>query len=90
MKAIWKYPLETTDEQIVTVPNGRIRVLTVQVQHDIPCLWIEVEAGPPLVKKLKILIYGTGHPIFESDELKYVGSYQLQEGALMFHVYFKE
>ncbi len=37
MKSIWKFTLETTDEQVVTIP-GDAEILCVQQQFDEPQL----------------------------------------------------
>ena len=80
---IWKYELKTTDEQSLDLPIGG-KILTVQVQYEIPCIWVLVD---PREKKEKrhIKIFGTGHPI-EGGNMRYIGTYQLQKGSLVFHV----
>jgi hypothetical protein len=82
-RAVWKFPIETTYEQVVQMPPD-VKLLTVQVQYGKPCLWAEVEEHDHKVNRL-IYIHGTGHP-FTHDGI-YVGSYHLADGALVFHVY---
>ena len=85
MESIFKYQLETTDEQIVEMPLGA-EVLTVQVQNGTPCIWARV--NPDYAKlQYRFRIFGTGHPIEDDFVGKYVGTYQLQNGALIFHVW---
>ena len=84
MKTIFKYPLSTTDEQVIDMPADA-EILCVQVQRDVPCVWARVTDGP-CCKPVKILVFGTGHPI-EQNPGRYVGTYQLHGGAVVFHVY---
>lgn len=83
---IWKYPLETTDHQTVIMPNNA-EILTVGVQFGKPCLWVKVEQTNSQ-ETINIATYGTGHLIAKEDEkLDYIGTYQLHEGQLIFHVF---
>jgi hypothetical protein len=85
MKTIYKYAIPTTDFQEVRMPRGA-EVLCVQMQHDIPCVWALVDREEPLVGRL-FSTYGTGHTINLEESAKYVGTYQLHGGALVFHVF---
>lgn len=82
-KAIWKYELKTADSQVVPMPSGA-RLLTVQTQHHQPCLWVEVDTSAGPAERL-IFIHGTGHPIEHNG--CYVGTYQMFDGDLIWHVY---
>lgn len=85
-RTIWKYPILTTDEQQVIAPKGA-RPLTVQMQGGKPCLWALVDptAAP---EPMRLRTFGTGHPVGEeSAPAYYVGTYQLDGGALVFHVF---
>lgn len=83
MKSTWKYPLSITDRQIVSMPQGA-QILTVQVQHDTPCLWALVNSENPLQAR-GIQIFGTGHPASNAGE--YIGTFQVAGGSLVFHVF---
>lgn len=83
--AIWKFPIQTTDFQTIEMPQYAT-ILTVQTQFDMPCIWAEVNPEAPMAKRL-ILVYGTGHPMDDKEERKYIGTYQLQGGSLVFHVF---
>lgn len=82
---IWKYPLKVTDEQVIEIPlTGR--VLCVQAQNDKPCLWVLWDQADKLLpKKVRIHMYGTGHPI--SEVHNYVGTFQMLNGGLVYHVF---
>ena len=84
MRAIYKYPIETTDTQIVMLPK-QAKILTVQVQHGQPCLWAEVNTMLAF-ERVVIEVFGTGHPMPPGNR-EYIGTYQLYGGDLIFHVY---
>jgi len=85
-KVIWKYELNTTDVQKLGMPKGA-EILTVQTQFDKPCLWALV--NPDAEKETRgFMTYGTGHTIpTEPYPHKYIGTYQLNSGVLVFHVF---
>ena len=86
MQSIWKYTLEITDLQILEIPAGA-EILTVQMQRGQPRIWVLVDTT---VQKeiIKIHTAGTGHPVSDAVNLKYIGTYQSND-LLVFHV-FKE
>lgn len=81
---IYKYTLEVTDEQTFDMPIGA-KMLSVQVQNGAVVMWVLVnelaEDEPRTVR-----IFGTGHPIIGKPG-DYVGTVQLHNGALAFHVF---
>lgn len=83
MRAIWKFPLEFVDDQKISMPSGA-RLLTVQLQGQVPCLWAEVDTLADKVTRT-IQVAGTGHnrPSFGA----YVASVQLRSLGLVFHVF---
>jgi len=85
MKRIYKYPLETTDVQTVSMPIGA-KILTVQTQNDKPCIWALVNPEAPTEKR-NIEIYGNGHEIHNEADLTYIGTYQMLDGELILHVF---
>jgi hypothetical protein len=84
---IWKYPLQTVDIQTLQIPY-LARLLCVQMQHGTPCLWVLVDEGVTTIP-WHFTTYGTGNPMPDSDPGQYVGTYQLLEGDLVFHVFHK-
>lgn len=84
MEKIFKYPIEVTDEQIVLLPTGA-KILTIQNQGDIPCLWALVNPTAPTDMAITIRIYGTGHDVTDSDSLEYISTFQMMGGSLVFH-----
>jgi len=84
MNSIWKYPLQVTDEQTIDVPEGS-EALSVQVQNGTPCLWVRVDPAALKVPR-KIITHGTGHHV-PATTGRYIGTYQIEGGALVFHVF---
>ena len=83
---MFKYPLKIEDFQVIAVPKGAL-LRCVQTQGETPCIWAEVDPSAPKVTR-EIRTYGTGHPM-ESDWPFYLGTYQVNDGARVFHVYTK-
>ena len=83
MEKIYKYILAVTDEQVIYLPQGAT-LLTVQVQHGVPCLWAKVNPDSPN-EEHRIIIKGTGHSLEEVGE--YLGTFQLYSGELVFHAF---
>jgi len=86
MKTIHKYPLVVQDNNPVLMPD-EAQVLCVQMQNGGPCLWALVETDLPKVVR-NFLIYGTGHPVSKAQQ-SYVGTFQMHDGNLVFHVFEK-
>lgn len=83
MKTIWKFELEVVGTQIIEMP-ANAKILSLQIQHNILCIWALVDKHADRVK-VEFTTYGTGHDVYHSDG--YVGSYQLDGGTLVFHVF---
>lgn len=86
-KKIFKYQLETTDIQQVEMPEGAI-ILCIQTQNEEPCIWALVTPENDKVKRT-FEIFGTGFNVSENESRCYVGTYQLDNGALVFHCFEK-
>lgn len=83
---IWKYPLAVEDYVTLSLPKGA-RILSVQTQRGLPQLWALVDADAPTVQR-RFRVFGTGHAlpngvIFDT----YLGTFQLHDGALVFHLF---
>lgn len=84
-KTIYKYPLEVTDLQELELPEGA-EILTVQMQTGVPCLWALVD--PTADKKCRLIrIAGTGHFLNDEIEHRYIGTFQMAGGQLVFHAF---
>lgn len=84
MKAIWKYTVPIQDVFSFSMPDGA-QVLTVQMQDGLPQLWAVVDTDNPCVDRW-FRLGGTGHPLGD-DGLRYIGTVQLDGGALVFHLF---
>ena len=79
---ILKYPLRNDlgTNQEIEIKGTLLRVLTVQLQRDIPTLWAVVDTDSILTQKLNIITFGTG---WEDDDLgayEYISTVQDKEG----------
>lgn len=86
-KTIWKFPLHVVGINRLQIPDG-YEVLTVQSQNNTPCLWILVNPESPKVDCM-FETFGAGHSIHYDMgvERKYVGTYQLDGGEFVGHVF---
>lgn len=83
---IWKWALDVVDRQSISMPAGA-QILTVQTQYGVPQLWALCDTTLPLTPRI-FHIYGTGNVIRHSVAAGwYVGTFQLSDGALVFHVF---
>lgn len=84
MLSIWKFELAVTDAQDIVMPRES-EILCVQIQFGKPCLWAKVD-DTLSTESRQILTYGTGHVMIDKT-VKYIGSYQLDGGMLVYHVF---
>lgn len=86
MAKIFKYELETSRIQEVIMPAFS-KILCVKNQNNIPCLWAMIDTDFQLVKR-KITTFLTGSDIeFDNQRLKYIGTYLINNGSFVGHVY---
>lgn len=83
MSVIWKYSL--SDRTTLEMPAGA-QILSVQGQGMDICMWAQVHPNRRVVKR-QFVVYGTGHPIPDDEDFTYVGTAQLANGGLVFHVF---
>lgn len=82
-KQIWKFKLEP-GEFSIHMPQDAV-VIAVQAQGDEPCIWALV--NPNAKQQIRDFVtVPTGHP-FDVEGLEYLGTFQLQRGALVFHTF---
>jgi hypothetical protein len=86
MKKIYKYPLQITDRQTISMPEHP-HILTVQTQNETPCLWALIDTENAL-KEYAFHMFGTGLPIEITKGLVYIGTFQILHDKLVFHVFF--
>lgn len=86
MKRVYKYPLDIQDEVTVMMTKGA-RVLSVQVQNGRPCLWAAVDPNEMTLEERFFRIAGTGHTIQDDVVDGFIGTIQMYDGRLVFHVF---
>lgn len=86
MMKVFKYVFPIVDKFRIPMPKGS-QLLTVQMQRGLPHLWALVDPDEPIINRI-FRLAGTGHPIEEDpSHLKYIGSFQMNEEALIFHLF---
>jgi hypothetical protein len=84
MKTIYKYKIVPHTE--LDIPFGS-EFLSVQEQHGESVAWFLVDDTINRVMKRRVFnCYGTGHPV-PDDPGKYLGTFQLNGGMLVFHLF---
>lgn len=84
-KAVWKYEIEERDRQSIHMPVSA-EVLCVQMQNGNPCIWALVD--PEAMQERRwFLVLGTGHPIEAESLGRYIGTFQMVGGSLVFHLF---
>lgn len=93
MKKIFKYRLDVTDVQKITLP-ALSDILSVQEQYGYLSLWALVDPDEKEMIDYDILIFGTGHPIegsvFEDDYPWFLGTVQFFNGEQVYHVFMRD
>lgn len=88
MKAeIWKYQLEITDQNTISVPRHAI-LLKAETQNHKPCLWFMVIPDAPK-EDITINILGTGHPFETTTVGEYIGTALTHNGTYVWHLFRK-
>jgi hypothetical protein len=80
---VWRFPIQIIDEQFIEMPKVN-RPLHVEVQSDVPCLWMLVEPESPRIK-VRVRVFRTGSPGVRST-MDYIGTFQRNNFA--YHVFF--
>lgn len=83
---IYKYSLEVTDEQLIQLPKYA-QFVSLQVIRGQPCAYFLVDENETEKELIKFLTFGTGHDVMGVAWYKFLGTYQLHNGELVFHVW---
>lgn len=84
MKTIWKFKLEITDKQTLTVPSY-FMPLHVGFQGNELFVWAMVDTES-LKKEKSFFIYGTGHSLPEKAGL-HIGTTFSPNGIFVWHIF---
>lgn len=90
MDVIHKEVLDIEDYQSLKIAGFK-EVLSFGVQHGKLCMWYLRDTDEHRKSSVRIRIFGTGFT-FESSTLQgyeFQGTYQMQDGALIWHVFTK-
>lgn len=82
MKTIYKYPIDITDRQNVSMPHGAILRHVGLDPTGALCLWAEVDTENAR-QTMTIRVYGTGHTLTEAG--RHLGS--VTQDEFVWHVY---
>jgi len=85
MRTIYKYEIEITDRFTIDMPRNATP-FACQVQQGKPQMWAIVNPEAPIVPKHFRLI-GTGHPILNPNDLRYIGTFPMSEVKLVWHLF---
>lgn len=84
---IFKYPLLPEDEQVVSIPIGS-KLLSVAEQRHAVVVYAIVPVDVKETKDVKIWVHGTGHHLLvHPSDMSFLGTVNLYDGKLMFHVF---
>jgi len=81
---IFKYPLPTSKTK-VSMPHSAT-ILSVQLQHGIPCIWAMVDVDNDLEDR-EFWIFGTGHVLPDNPGI-YIGT--ILDGSFVWHIFEKK
>ena len=83
---IFKYHFAVEGGISIPMPKGA-HILTVQVQHNTPCIWAIVDEGQPSESR-NFRIFGTGHEMdIDLPLSNYIGTFQLLGGDFIGHLF---
>lgn len=85
---IWKEELGAVGVQEISIPQGS-EILCLREQHGHPCIWFRCDPSADKEKKT-VTIVGTGHNAPSPEEAKYLGTFFIEGGILVFHVFERE
>jgi hypothetical protein len=84
-RVVWKFAIQPVDRQTIPLPVGA-KPLCVQMQNNLPHMWAECDPDEARIERRYFSTFGTGHPGIPEDA-NYIGTFQMENGALVFHFY---
>lgn len=82
---IYKYPLPVDDMVKIPMPKGA-RILSIQTQNGTPEIWALVDESAASVRR-GFAVRGTGHSANGLSADRYIATFQMHGGSLVFHVF---
>ncbi len=83
---VWKYPVNPGQGTFERLMPAGARVLSVQVQRGEPFMWALVNPATPYEKRTFVVV-GTGADHVPAGLIKFIGTFQLESGCLVFHLF---
>jgi len=101
MKSVWKFEFKIDDNVDIEMPEyAQILHVDVQVQQgpsrnpievhqmEVPCIWARIDTDRPMVKR-RFHIAGTGNPLPRDVALEHIGTFKMEQGRLVWHLFEK-
>lgn len=85
MRAVFKYTLQLLKWQTIAIPVGG-KILCIDAQSNEPCMWVEVDTFETNRILVSIELYCTGESFSDANR-EYLGTFQIEAGAYVYHVY---
>jgi hypothetical protein len=95
-RKVFRYRVELTDEQVIAMPEGAeilsvarregSRVVLGVGSHEAVEMWALVDPTAPTEQR-RFRVAGTGHPLPSAETLMFLGTVQVAQGQLVFHVF---
>lgn len=63
------------------------KILHVDVQNEVPCIWAEIDTIETQKVERRFHIFGTGHKMPAKVALDHLGTFLIDHGRFVFHVY---
>lgn len=85
MKTIFKYILGTTGNQDIEFPKGAELISAQAIGEDL-FIWAKVDPEQHMEKR-EIRVIGTGHQVYDDEKLRHLGTTQMFDGTLIWHIF---
>lgn len=85
MRSIWKFQVQSRDRFTIGLPPGA-KFLSVQIQNGVPQSWWLVDESREQEFRT-FRVFGIGHEVPVDESLQYLGTFQLHDGSLVFHLF---
>lgn len=86
-RVVYKYKMEEACDTVIMMPWGA-EILCAQLQFGTPTLWALVDPNqPPQERVFEVL--GTGQAMEDNIKRKYIGTFQMNSGVFVFHIFEK-
>lgn len=91
MRKIFKYEIEQTDEQVLSLPKGA-KILSIIEQYNKPVIYAIVDPNEKEIDNYNVVTLGTGFDVYfelPRPSYKFLGTLSFMGGNLIFHYFYK-